>query len=216
MEARIQNSLFSAVIKLLRPLIRIFLRNGLPYGAFAELTRWVYVDVARREFAIQGRMQSDSRVSTITGLSRKEVRRLRRIEQPDDAVTVEQYHRAARVIAGWRRDPRFSDGKDRPRQLSLDTDEASFSELVRTYSGDVPPRAILDELLQIGAVRKSPDGKLNLVMDAYLPRNDATQIHSILGSDVSMLINTIDHNMQGNQQIPWFQRKVAYNNIPHT
>jgi hypothetical protein len=214
MESRIQNALYAAVIKLLRPLIRIFLRNGLPYGAFTELARWVYVDVAQKEFGIAGRKQTDSRVSILTGLSRKEVRRLRLLDPPTDAGAVARYNRAARVIAGWRRDPQFCDLDGQPNPLALENGTISFTSLVRTYSGDVPPRAILDELMAIKAVEMLGDGRIQLLAKAYVPAGDASVMHNILGHDVAQLIATIDHNTQIGITRPWLQRKVAYDNVP--
>jgi hypothetical protein len=214
MPSNVQNALFAAVMKLLRPLVRIFLRNGLPFGAFADLARWVYVDVARREFGIAGRKPSDSRVAIITGLSRKEVRRLRLLDPPTDAAAVKRYNRAARVIAGWRRDPEFAHTDGTARELTLEGAEASFGQLVRRYSGDVPPRAVLDELVQIEAVQIRADDRIRLQADAYLPKGDTEKMYSILGTDVAMLIAAIDHNTDDSSDRPWLQRKVAYDNIP--
>ena len=69
----IKHSLFSAIPRLLRPLIRILLRNGVPYGTFADLAKRVYVNLAANECGLPGRKQSISRISILTGLSRKEV-----------------------------------------------------------------------------------------------------------------------------------------------
>ncbi len=214
MSTAVQNALFAAVIKLLRPLIRIFLRNGLPFGAFADLARWVYVDVAHRDFGIAGRKPSDSRVAIITGLSRKEVHRLRQLAPPTDASAVKKYNRAARVIAGWRRDPEFLMPDGAVRTLPFEGGRASFSELVRRYSGDVPPRAVLDELVQIGAVQIDGKNGVHLQVEAYLPKGDTEKMYSILGTDVALLIAAIDHNTSSAAEQPWLQRKVAYDNIP--
>lgn len=213
MDAKVKNALTSAVIRLLRPMVRIFLRNGLPYGAFAELARWVYVDVARQEFGIDGRKQTDSRVSILTGLSRKEVRRLRQMTHPTNSVSADQYNRAARVIGGWRRDPDFQTRQRRPASLAMDGDGPSFSKLVQRYSGDVPARAILDELLQVGAVSRTKAGRIRLTANAYLPVGDPVKMHSILGTDVSLLIDTIDHNTRKEAPPLRLQRKVAYDNV---
>ena len=64
-----------AVCKLLRPLVRILLRNNVPHSMFCDFAKWVYVDVALREFQLPGRKRSISRVALLTGLSRKEVLR---------------------------------------------------------------------------------------------------------------------------------------------
>jgi hypothetical protein len=214
MENQIKKALFSAVIRILRSLIRIFLRNGLPCGVFEELARWVYVDVAYKEFGLPERKQTDSRVSIITGLSRKEVHRLRVMEQPTDKVVVERFNRAARVIAGWRRNPRFHDKSNRPLALALEQGDPSFNDLVKTYSGDVPARAVLDELMAVKAIEKIRGNRIRLKSKAYLPAGDPAELHMILGTDVSLLIDTIDHNTRISPDARWIQRKVAYDNLP--
>ena len=72
----LKKAISSAIVKLLRPLIKIVLRNNIPYGTFVELAKWVYVDVASNKFSITGRKLTDSRIAIITGLTRKEVKRI--------------------------------------------------------------------------------------------------------------------------------------------
>jgi hypothetical protein len=208
------NILAAAVLRLLRPLVRILLRNGVTYGAFADLTKRVYVEVADREFALPGRKQSVSRVSVITGLSRKEVSRVQQEQAPDDSAVSHQYNRAARVISGWNEDAAFCDGSGTPLVLPFDGSTPNFGELVKRYSGDMPARAVLDELLRVGAVEQNRDGGLRLLARAYVPLGDEAGKLNILGTDVSHLIHTIDHNLQGAGDGPRFQRKVAYDNLP--
>ncbi len=210
----IKKTLNASILKLLRPLVRLLLRNGISYGDFADLSKWVFMDVASKEFGVPGRKQTVSRVSVITGLTRKEVSRLQKIEKPDDSAISHQYNRAARVIAGWMRDKRFLDDRGDPAPLHFDKGKNCFSELVREHSGDIPPRAILDELMRVGTVAKDEDGKINLITDGYVPRTgDIGKLH-ILGTDVQMLLSTIDYNLQQGGLTPRFQRKVSYNNLP--
>jgi len=226
MTSELNRALSAAILRLLKPLVRILLRNGVPYGAFSDLTKRVYVDVARDEFGVDGRKQTDSRVSVITGLTRKEVARIKKIDAPDDSVAEQEYNRAARVISGWLRDTRYTAADGMPMVLPFDGNGksngtingngngASFSELVKTYSGDMTARSILDELLRVGAVERDQDGKIRLLVSAYVPKgSDAGKLH-ILGSDVALLIGTIDHNLHNTTEQPRFQRKVAYDNLP--
>lgn len=214
MSAKLKKALSSAVLRILRPLVRVLLRNGVPYGTFAELAKWVYVDVADRDFRIKGRKQTNSRISVITGLSRKEVLRVQRMETPEDKAAVERYNRAARVIGGWVRDHRFAGPDGRPATLPFDGGERSFSALVREHSGDVPPRAILDELHRVGAVEVDEDGSVRLMAEAYVPNTGEIDKVGILGVDVAELIGTIDHNLRHDATGARFQRKVAYDNLP--
>ena len=213
MGTSIAKTLNSAIVKLLRPLVRILLRNGISYHVFADLVRWVYVDVALQEFGIPGRKQTSSRVSVVTGLSRKEVQRLRDLDIPADDDTPERYNRATRVIGGWIRDPVFLDSDDNPLSLPLEG-TVSFSSLVRKYSGDMPVRAVLDELVNISAVALQADGTVHLLTRAYLPGADQQAKLDILGTDVADLIATINHNLDAKNAKPFFQRKVSYDNVP--
>jgi hypothetical protein len=118
------------------------------------------------------------------------------------------------VITAWRRERDFLDAEGEPASLPLLGPGATFSELVKRYSGDVPARAILDELIRIGAVERLEDGKLRLLTKAYIPESsDADKLH-ILGTDVGHLISTIGHNLKSDPIGPLFQRKVAYDNLP--
>ncbi len=215
MTKQTDNILFSAVLKLLRPLVRIFLRNNVPYGTFADLAKSVYVDVAIEEFGIPGRKQTDSRVSIITGLNRKEVRRVKLLPElgSEGEVLAQRYHRAARVISGWIRDEVFLDAAGQPLDLSLDGSDASFMKLVKLYSGDMPARAILDELLRVHCVERLDDGRIRLKTRAYLPDTQEGEKLAILGTDVKDLVTTIDHNISSEAD-RFFQRKVAYDNLP--
>ncbi len=212
-----QNSLqllSAAILKLLKPLVRILLRYGIPFAAFADLAKRTYVEVAAHEFAIAGRKQTLSRVSVITGLSRKEVKRVSSLETPDDHDAVQRYNRAARVISGWVRDRDFADAKDGPAALELEGSQRSFSSLVKKYSGDVPARAVLDELLRVEAVSISLEGTIRLETRAYIPQSGEVDKLAILGVDVADLIATIDHNLVCDPDDSFFQRKVSYDNMP--
>lgn len=179
-----------------------------------EEAKRVYVDVAAREFGVPGRQPSVSRVSLLTGLTRKEVSRL---WEPPEAeargVDPARYSRAARVVSGWVRTPAFQDSAGEPAELPFEGGEHSFAELVRRFGADVPPRALLDELLRAGAVERIESGRLRLVTRAYVPRGDDDEKLGILGTDVADLIATIDHNITQPPERAFFQRKVAYDNL---
>ncbi|MGQ9694423.1 MAG: DUF6502 family protein [Thermodesulfobacteriota bacterium] len=206
--------LSAAVLRILKPLVRILLRHGISYNTFADLAKWAYIEVAAREFGIEGRKQTTSRVSILTGLTRKEVKRVRQLEHPEDQASAEKYNRAARIITAWQREAEFLEPDGQPKILPLTGEISSFAELVRRFSGDVPTRAIKDELLRVRAVEELPDGRLRLLARAYIPKmSEKDKIH-ILGTDVAFLISTIDHNLQTQVSEPFFQRKVAYDNLP--
>jgi len=208
----INRALISAVFRILKTLIRLLLRHGVPFQAFADMAKRAYVEVARDDFGIPGRKPTTSRVAVLTGLTRKEIQKLLESALQPDSETAERYNRAARVVSGWIRDRDFSGVDAQPSSLNLDGANGTFADLVRRYSGDMPPRAVLDELLRVGAVEKLEDGRVKLVARAYIPRSSDSDMLAILGSDVADLIDTIDHNLQHTDD-PRFQRKVMYDNL---
>jgi hypothetical protein len=213
MTDRVANALTAALHRLLRPLVRILLRNGVSVGDFTEHIKKVYVDVATEEFSVAGRKPSISRTALLTGLTRKEVSRLAQLDVGRLQASSARYNRAARVISGWVRDPDFADAAGEPTPLQLDTGKRSFAELVRRYGADVPSRAVLDELTRVGAIALECDSTVTLLTNAYVPSSDADEKLTILGNDVAELIATIDHNITSPQDA-FFQRKVSYDRLP--
>lgn len=207
-------ALTNATLQLLRPLVRILIRNNVSHRTFADLAKRVYVEVANAEFGIDGKQQTVSRIAILSGLTRKDVQRLLTLPTHAQSITAEEYHRGSRVITGWIRDPDFRDGKGHPRPLRMEGKGASFSKLVKRYSGDIPVRALLDELLRVGAVKQLKDGRIRLVSRGYIPHKGSVEKMQVLGTDTADLIATIDHNMYLKPSKPRFQRKVMYDNVP--
>ena len=210
----ITQALSDTAQSILRPLVRILLRNGVPYGTFADIARRIYVEVAEKDFALPGKKQTVSRISTIKGLTRKEVTRIQATETPLRTAHAERHNRPARVIGGWVRGKAYHDRRGRPAVLPMEGEKGSFAALVREFSGDIPPRAIADELARVGAIETRSDGAVRLLTRAYIPRGDQAEKIAILGSDVADLIRSIDHNLTCAPGEAYFQRRVSYDNIP--
>ncbi len=202
-----QSYITTAALRILKPLVRILMRNGVAYGALAELVRKSYVDVGFEIMEQSGKRPTISGVSGLTGLTRKETRRLREVREPDTAAAAQRYNRAIRVISGWVNDKDFIDSDGEPADLPLDG-ENSFSELVRRYSGDIPAMAMLMVLRESQCVVDAGD-KLQLVARAYIPGGDPVEKLNILGIDTAELLTTIDHNLTASSDSLWYQRKVS-------
>jgi hypothetical protein len=211
---RLHLAVNAALMMLLRPLVRLLLRYHVPFSAFEELAKHAYVQAAMEDFALPGRKPTISRASILTGLTRKDVQRLVAEPEPVRAASQEGYNRAARVVTGWARDADFHGADGQPVALDLQDGPDSFAVLVRRYSGDMPARAVLDELVSVGAVELRDDGRVQLVNRAYVPQGGEREKLGILGSDVADLVTTIDHNLQHGATDPRFQRKVMYRSMP--
>jgi hypothetical protein len=184
-----------------------------PFSSFAEIARWVYVEVADKEFGIEGRKQTDSRISIITGLTRKDVARVKAVEKPEDRASAQSYNRAARVVSAWARDYPMEGTASGVAPLPLEG-RRSLSDLVHRHSGDMPVRAVVDELLRVGAIRIRDSGEAELLQRHYLPPPGERRKLVYLGDDVADLIGTIGHNLTAKPAETMFQRKVFYDNVP--
>jgi len=209
-----RSALHSAVMRLLRPLVRILLDHGVPFATFAEVARWVYVEVAENHFALPGRKQTDSRISVITGLTRKDVARIKKVDKPADEASALSYNRAARVVSAWVRDYPMEGTASGVALLPVEGSRRSLSALIHKYSGDMPVRAVIDELLRVGAIRIHDSGEAELLHRHYMPPPGERRKLVYLGDDVGDLISTIGHNLTAKPSEALFQRKVFYDNIP--
>lgn len=194
-----QPTLLIACLTLLRPLARIMLRHGLSTYDFSRVANIAFVQAARDILREQGKSSSFSRVSTITGLHRHVVSDIVNSDlSSDPGLEIEKDYRRnrlARVLTGWFESPAYTDSEGRPRVLPVDGPAPSFASLVRDFSGDIYPKIILDELLEVGAARTTKDGSLRAVTRRYtLGGADPAAIEQ-LGSTARDVINTLEHNL---------------------
>lgn len=211
----LKRTLHAAVLRLLRPLVRLLLHHSVPYETFADLARWVYVDVADKEFTLEGKKQTASRISVITGLNRKEVARLQDMTVEDNTGAIASFNRAEKVVTAWLHEYPKADSPTRAASLPLDG-EHSFATLVRRYSGDMPVRAVLDELMRVGVVRKMDSGAVELIArGTVVPDAKNRQVLlTLFGEDSADFISTTSHNVLASPENKLFQRKAWSDNLP--
>jgi hypothetical protein len=202
-----------ALATLLRPIVRFLLRHSFPYSAFEAIAKRVYAESAMADFPLPGRKPSVSRAAILTGLTRKDVHAL--LQEPWAGIDAgsTHYNRASRVLTAWVREHPFHGPDGEPGPLAMDGADG-FAELVRRHGGDVPARAVLDELLRVGSIETLADGRLQLIQRAFVPSESQLLKLGILGADVAELIETITHNLEAGATEPWFQRKVQHIGIP--
>lgn len=208
--------LLKSLGQLLYPLAKILLRFGISHEEFNQIAKKIFIDVAQneREFSIDGRKQSTAHISVLTGIQRKEVARLREAEQLEELDFPDQ-NRGKRVVNAWLRETKYRDDQGVTLDLPLENATGpSFSSLVKEHSGDMTVRAMLDELLRVGAIQTLENQKFRLSSDAYIPHKDAAEKLRILGESTSDLIGTIEHNMAHELSASRLQMTLAYNNLP--
>jgi len=147
------NKLNSTFLLLLRPLARLFLRFGRGYREYSELSKTAFVSVASEDYGVHGRPTNVSRIAAMTGLTRKEISRIRgRLERGEGAL-IDRHTPVREVIDAWRSKDEFLDADGDPAVLPLDGENGSFRSLIKQYAGDIPEGAMKTELQRIGAVQ---------------------------------------------------------------
>jgi hypothetical protein len=175
------------------------LRHGLSAYDFSRMSNIAFVRAAADILREQGKPASFSRVSTITGLHRHVVSDIVNSPDPDgvDSMASKDYrrNRLARVLTGWYESPRYTDDDGRPLVLAVDGPEPSFASLVREFSGDIYPRIILDELVEVGAIRVLKDGRVRALNRRYSSGGaDREAIHH-LGATGGNVFSTLEYNL---------------------
>jgi hypothetical protein len=165
-------ALVRALRRVLRPLVRLMLARGVTFPFVAELLKGLFVEIAERDFALPGKAQTDSRLSLLSGVHRKDVRRLRRGPAAEAEAMPAAVSLGAKLVAAWLTTQRFIDRRGRPRPLARAASAggaASFEALVARVSTDIRARAVLDEWLRLGIVRLDRDDRVCLNTEAYVP-----------------------------------------------
>ena len=165
----LKEAIFQACRHFLRPIVRFLLRNGVTWDEFKELSKDMYVDVAKQEYGLQGRPTNNARVAVITGISRREVARIRdKLLGGDEGPGQRQGNRISRILTGWHVDPEFLDEDGQPKDLPATGPTESLSSLLKRYAGDLPHVAVKKEMLQLGLVKELAGGLLKVMQRDYV------------------------------------------------
>jgi Family of unknown function (DUF6502) len=191
----IKQHVLAACRHLLAPVVRLLLRSGVTWAEFAELGKEVFVDVARRDYGIQGRPTNNSRVAMITGLSRREVTRVRDVLVGETPAPVPPASRVAQVLSGWHVDPEFLDERGRPAVLRAGGEQRSVEALLKRHAGDLPHGAFLKELLQLGVVERAGKSGYRVLARDYLRGPADPDIVRQLGVALHDHAVTLTHNV---------------------
>ena len=202
----------AALRRVLRPLVRLLVRHGITFTYLADLLKVIYVETAEAEFALQGRPLTDSRITLLTGVHRKDVRHLRR--EVDDASPEPSLTLGTQIVARWLGDPAYHDRSGRPRPLPRTPKGGveSFAALVERVSKNVRPRSVLDELLRLGVVEVDAADRVHLVTRGFIPGKDLDAKAFYFGEAVHDHLAAAVYNLAGEGQ-PWLERSVYYDEL---
>ena len=211
-------ALVKALRQALRPLLRVMLARGITLPYLTELIKSLLVEVAERDFRLDNKPVTDSRVSLLTGVHRKDVNRLRRgndvadsdIDRPPPMVSL-----GAQLVAQWLGDPQFLNAEGQPLPLPRNVSEGgpqSFEALVAGINSDIRSRVVLDEWLRLGVVNIDDQRRVCLNTQAFVPARGFDEKAFYFGHNLHDHAAAAAHNLLG-QEPPFLERSLHFNGL---
>ncbi|MEM7745841.1 MAG: DUF6502 family protein [Pseudomonadota bacterium] len=206
-------TIFGRVIRgLLRPLVRALIAQGVTAPALYRIIKEVYVDVAEQDFSLDDGRQTDSRISMLTGVHRRDVRSFRSEDRGEAEATEEKVTTLATVIGRWLASPDTRDADGRPLPLPRSAESGpTFDSLVQSASTDIRPRTVLDELERQKLVEVR-EGMVYLHADPFLGPSDPDQKIHFFAENVGDHIAAAVDNLLADDSV-YMERAVFYNRL---
>jgi hypothetical protein len=210
MQEKLKQQVLDAFLLVMRPIVRILLRYGIGYREFVEVAKTAYVSVASSDFGLRGRPTNISRVAVMTGLTRKEVKRIRdKIALGDNSISVKTTP-LADVLHHWHAQPEFTDASGKPKVLPFSGEMVSFTSLVKAYGGDVPPGAMRTELKRVGVIESDDDGAIRVLARSFWPESDHLNLITNLVHSAYPLLSNVARNTDPEVSESKWPNKIAY------
>jgi hypothetical protein len=204
----------AAVRRVLRPVVRLLVSHGITYPFLTDLLKEVYVETAAQEFALGGKRPTDSRLTLLTGVHRKDIRRLLREPGPRQE-TPPGLTLGTLIVARWLGERAYCDAKGRPLALPRTPKaggERSFAALVESVSKNVRPRSVLDELVRLGVVEIDDDDRVHLVTRGFVPGKELDAKAYYFGEALHDHLAAGVHNL-GSDGKAFLERSVYYDEL---
>lgn len=201
-----------ALRQVLRPLVRLMLSQGVTLQYLTDLLKSLLVEVAERDFRIDGKPPTDSRISLVTGVHRKDVSRLRQELKQDEPATPNVVSLGAQLVALWLGTDDYVDAHGHPLPLPRFRSEGgdqSFEALVASVNSDIRSKVVLDEWLRLGIARLDDERRVCLQEAAFVPSEGYEEKAFYFGHNLHDHLAAAAHNLQG-AGAPFMERSVHY------
>jgi hypothetical protein len=209
-------AVITAIKKLLRPLVRLLMSFQITLPFLVDLLKEVYVDVAEKDFTLDNKKQTDTRISMLTGVHRKDTKRLRNKEKESE-LSPESVSIGVQLVTKWISDPLYLDKQGKPRLLALkasgNESTPEFEDLVQSVcKQDMRARVILDEWLRLGIASLIEDKWVQLESQGFIPSKGLDEKAFYLGMNLSDHIEASAQNLLS-EQPPFLERCVYYHGL---
>jgi len=198
MPDNVKTALSISLVRLLRPLVRIMLREGLTYSHFAAIAQMAFVESAAKDFVGKGMKSSASSVCALTGMTLEEVKAVL-VEQERFASSelLEVSNPFARVLHGWHNDRDYVGPYGFPVDLPFEGSLLSFANLTARHARGVSPDVVLKELKRVGAVTEVGFNVWKPLKQEYIEMSLSPENIARMASLVESLLSTLENNTRG-------------------
>lgn len=187
-------ALFRTLNRLLVPIARLCLANGITFATAAEVLKRAFVQEASALQPGASEHGKVSRISTATGINRREVTRLTQLSEVPERATKQPL--ASEILARWTTDHAYRSPNGEPSALSRLGPAPSFETLAQTITRDVHPRSLLDELIRLDLVNHDENRDLiTLTRNSFVPKSDSRLMLNFLGDNVGDHLNAAIANV---------------------
>jgi Family of unknown function (DUF6502) len=204
-----------ALRHVLRPMVRLMLVHGVTYPYLSNLLKGLFVEVADKEFRLHEKPPTDSRVSLLTGVHRKDVSRLRGEMASEAELVPPVVSLGAHLVAKWLGSPQYLDSEGSPlplQRFASDGGEQSFEALVASVNSDIRSRVVLDEWLRLGVVHLDDDKRVCLNTEAFVPAEGFEEKLFYFGHNLHDHAAAAAHNLIGGNA-PFLERSLHYDEL---
>lgn len=184
----------SEALAMMVPLAQWLVRCGVTYASFAPALKGVFIEAARRDLHETGAKITDSALSVLSGVQRRDIREMNQESVRDIAPKTPSV--ASQAFTRWLTDPQFRGRNGRPLILDKTGDSASFDTLARSVSSDVHPRTLLSEMERLGLVQVRND-RVALNNSAFVPNEAFAELAELFSANVSDHMAAAVHNLSG-------------------
>ena len=198
--------------KMLSPLAEFAFECGFNVSDLNSILRETAVRcVSARQLEETGRINI-SGIAAVTGISRLETSRILKSARIDTSQsTLGSKSLINRILGAWHSDPKFLTASRRPKSLKIFGRGLTFESLVTSYGRGIPTRAILDELIRVGAIEVC--GRQEILPRKSLAINHRITSRGIkvLSAEISDLFNLALKNSSLERSTPRKRRNLRRN-----
>ena len=214
-----EKALLHALRTILKPMVRLLIHQNITYVGLQGLLKSIYVKVADESFKLEGKRQTDSRISLLTGVHRADVKKIR-TEKPEESSEKEiKASLSAQIMSLWTGHQAYLDKEGNPKPLFRYRSDGSpsFEQLVLSISKDKHPRSFIDDWASQGIIDIGVDNKIGketvcLTEKGYIPEADFEEKLFFAGKNIGDHLSVVVHNLEN--KIPsMFDRAVYYHQL---